>query len=205
MPSPPPEPAFQQRGGFSAEQPALHRHGVVGAGVCRQVEAAAEPPTFGVGRGKQHGSHAGLDQGAGAHRARLQGHQQGAAVEAPVAAQQGRLAQGHQFGVPERVLAGLALVGSPAQATAAAIEHRRRHRDLAPFTGQRRQPQQSLHPELPPSRAELSGSEHGLEHAGARARSGWHFARVRSRFGQDSCRADQQNEIPIRPALGCDA
>jgi len=60
----------------------------------------------------------------------------------------GRLAQGHQFGVPERVLGGLALVvhaspgnGCCTSSTAAAT-------GIRPFTGKRRQPQQSLHSEL---------------------------------------------------------
>jgi len=112
LPSPPPEPAFQQRGGFSASKPALHRHGVVGAGVCRQVEAAPpSPPRLGSAAANRPTSPCGPgSRRCGAHRASSRGHQQVAAVEAPIRPrEQAAWRRGHQSACPRGACGGLAL------------------------------------------------------------------------------------------------
>jgi len=130
---------------FSAEAARPACHGVVALGVCRQVEAAAEPPVWGR-RGKQHGFHAGLDQGAGAQSGRLQGGGGSPSRVQPLSASRPRSRaawRGHPVRRAERVPGVfLAFVGFPSLQQRLLPSSTLRHRDLAPFTRPARQPQQ---------------------------------------------------------------
>ena len=122
----------------------------MGTAVVGQVEAAAEGPPFGIRRGEHHGAHPCLDQGAGAHRAGLQGHQQGAVVEAPGAQQGGGLPQRHQLSVAQGILAAVTAIAAPADSPAPGIQHHSRHGHLPQHTHPGGPTEQPLHPQPVP-------------------------------------------------------
>jgi len=111
-----------------------------------QVHGATQPSAFGISGGEQHPPHTGLHQGAGAHRAGFERHDQAAVVETPAATHGRSLAQRHQLGMTEWILIQLAAVAAPAEAAPFPIQHHRRHRDLSPVTGAAGLAQQPLHP-----------------------------------------------------------
>lgn len=118
----------------------------MGTWVAAEIEAAPQSSPLRVSGTEHHASHPGLHQGASAHRAGFEGHQQGAVVEAPVGAQPCRLLQGHQFGMSERLLIPFAPVAAPADRSSPAIQHHRRHRDLPLGSNRFGAAQQPLHP-----------------------------------------------------------
>jgi hypothetical protein len=87
-----------------------------------------------------------LDQGTGTHGTRFQAHQQGAAIKSPVAAQAGRLAKGHQFGVSKGIAVLLAPIAAPADAASPFIEHHSGDGNFALVSGPLCVAQQQLHP-----------------------------------------------------------
>jgi len=119
---------------------------MVGAGIGRQVEAAAQGAPLGIAGAEDDPAHAGLDQGTGAHRAGFQGDQQAAVVEPPVPPQGRRLTQGHQFRMAEGILMAMAPVAAPAQAVAPAIQDHRRHGNFPQRTDPLGLAQQAPHP-----------------------------------------------------------
>jgi hypothetical protein len=141
------EPALQLSGTGLSFKPTLHLHVVVGAGVLAQVKNTAKPSALAIGGTEHHPSNPGLHQGAGTHRAGLEGHDQGAVVEAPVLAQPGGLLQCHQFGVAQRVLIVLPSVTAPAHGPAAAIQHHCSHGNFTLGPHRRCAPQQAPHPQ----------------------------------------------------------
>jgi hypothetical protein len=87
-----------------------------------------------------------LHQGTGTHGARFQAHQQGAAIKSPVAAQAGRLAKGHQFGVAKRIAVLLASIAAPADAASPFIEYHSGDGNFTLVSGSFCVAQQQLHP-----------------------------------------------------------
>ena len=113
-----------------------------------KVDCSSQSSPLGVMGSKDHRSHAGLDKGAGTHRTRFQRDQHGAAVEPPVTQQGGGLTQGHQFGVPQRILMVLAAIASMADASSISIEDHGADWDLTGLTDLPGPLQQDLHPAL---------------------------------------------------------
>jgi hypothetical protein len=96
---------------------------------------------------EDHLADPGLHQGACTHWARLQGHQQGAVVESPIAPYTGGLLQGHQFRVAQRVLIAFAPITAPTQSPPLAIHENGSHRNF-PFAAHGiSTPQKPMHPE----------------------------------------------------------
>ena len=104
------EEANQQSGGLVGQHAACHRQLVVEPGIGAQVVERAAGPGLRVGGAEHQPSHPRRHQGAGAHRARLQGDHHGDVVEPPRADHLGRVAQGQDLGVGRRVGSALALV-----------------------------------------------------------------------------------------------
>ena len=121
---------------------------MVGTGIGGQIQAAAKGTSLWIVSCKDHRADPGLNEGPGAHRTGLEGHQQGAVVEAPVVASAGRLAKGDQFGVAQGILRAVAAVAAPAKGAAGAIKQHGSHRDLAFLASPGRAAQQPVHPEL---------------------------------------------------------
>ncbi len=76
---------------------------MVGAGVCGQINGAPKASTLGIVGSVNHLADTGLHQRPCTHRAGFQRHDQGALIQSPIAQDQGRLAQSHQFRMPERI------------------------------------------------------------------------------------------------------
>jgi hypothetical protein len=120
----------------------------VGTGATAQIENTAQPSPFRVTGAEHHPAQPRLHQRAGTHRAWLEGHQEGAVVEAPIASQSCSLLQGDQFGMAEWALIPFAPVAAPADGAAVAIEQHRRHGYLAGLPHPGCTAQKPLHPLL---------------------------------------------------------
>lgn len=125
-----------------------HVHVVVGARIVGEVQTSPQRASLGVWRTKDHTTDARLHQCSCTHRARLEGHQQGAVVHPPIPPQARRLIHGQQLGMGERFLVPLASVAPPAHRAPVLIENDRRHGDFPPLTADLRQAQQTMHPQL---------------------------------------------------------
>jgi hypothetical protein len=90
------------------EHAVLYLHAVVEARVVAQREQAAGGAGLGVGGAVDEAGDAGVDEGPGAHRARLEGDVEGGAVDSPAALVATGLAEGDDLGVAAGVGGGLA-------------------------------------------------------------------------------------------------
>ena len=120
---------------------------MVGGGAFAQVQDTPQAPPLPVCRAKHHTPHARLNQGRGAHDARLQGDEQGAIVKPPVAPQDRRLPQGHQFPMAEGIPVPLPPVGPPANAASPTIQNDRSHGNLSRPSHHGCPAQQAPHPQ----------------------------------------------------------
>ena len=120
---------------------------MVGGGAFAQVQDTPQPSPLPVCRAKYHTPHSGLNEGRGAHDARLQGDQQGAVVQSPVSPQGSSLSQGHQFPMAEGVRFPLTSVDPPANAAPATIQNDRSHGNLSRPSHHGCPAQQAPHPQ----------------------------------------------------------
>src|SRR5690606_15907667 len=107
----PSEIAAQERRRLLFEDAAVHRGVVVEPGVAQEVPQGTRGPRLGLPRAEDDFAHPGEHRRARAHRARFQGHHEGAVFEPPaVAVAGGGLAEGEDLGVGGGVGEGFAPV-----------------------------------------------------------------------------------------------
>jgi len=113
-----------------------------------EIQATPKGAAFWVHCPVDHLAHPGLHQGTSAHGAGFKGHQQAAAVEAPVAPEGSRLPERHQFGMAQGILLAMAHVAAPADGHPLFIENHGRHRHLPLHSHPMGKAQQAPHPEV---------------------------------------------------------
>jgi hypothetical protein len=109
------EEGTEQSGAVAGEDAAVDLDAVGEAGVADEVEQGGDGAGPRVVGGEDEPGDPGLDEGAGAHGARLQGDDQGAAVQAPGPEGGGGDAQGLQLGVGGGIAPLLAAVAATGQ------------------------------------------------------------------------------------------
>ena len=117
------EEVVQQRRRLGGEHAGHDLGPVVEAAVADHVPERADGAQLVVVRPEDEAVDPGEHEGAGAHRARLEGDDEGAAGEPPLTAGGGGGAQRDDLGVPGRVALGLAGVAARADDRAGLVEH----------------------------------------------------------------------------------
>src|SRR5215813_2024795 len=141
------EEALQQLARFRFAHAAAHREAMVEPRVLGEVEHAAERAALRIGAAEDDALQARLDDGADAHGARLDGHEQLGVNQPIVAHGRTRRAQGDDFGVCARVAARDRLV-APAPDDLARPHDHRPHGYLAGAFGGGGLAQAFAHPDL---------------------------------------------------------
>ena len=93
-----------------------------------KINGSTKPSALVVPGSEHNRSHPCLHESTSAHRTGLQGHNQGAVVEAPVTRQPSSLLKCHQFRMAEGIVTVMAAVAPMADHSSFPIKDNRRHR-----------------------------------------------------------------------------